>query len=54
MNFAVPVDHGGKIIESKMIYNYFDIASEQKKKKLWNMKIIMIVVGALGTVHKGS
>ena len=39
--------------ESDMSHKYLDLS--QEPKKLWNMKVtvILIVVGALGTVTKG-
>ena len=49
MDFAVPADHRVKLKENGKM----DLARELKK--LWNMrvKVIPIVVGALGTVPKG-
>ena len=53
MDFAVPADHRVKLEESEKKYKYLDLARELKK--LWNMKmtIILIVIGAFGTVTKG-
>ena len=53
MNFAVPADHRVKLKESEKRDKYHDLARELKKKQ-WNMKvtIILIVIGALGTVTK--
>ena len=53
MDFAVPADHRVKLKENENMYKYLDLARELKK--LWNMKVkvIPIVVGALGTVPKG-
>ena len=53
VDFAVPVDHRIKLKECEKKDKYFDLARELKK--LWNMKvtIILIVIGALGTVTKG-
>ena len=50
MDFAVPADHRVKLKENEKMYKYLDLAGELKK--LWNMrvKVIPIVVGALGTV----
>ena len=50
MDFAVPADHRVKLKENEKINKYLDLARELKK--LWNMrvKVIPIVVGALGTV----
>ena len=52
--FAVPVNYKVKLKECKKRDKYLDLARELKK--LWNinMKIIPIVIGALGTVTKGS
>ena len=54
VNFAVPADHSIKLKESVKRDKYLDLARELKK--LWNMKvtIIPIVIGAFGTVNKGS
>ena len=51
--FSVPVDHRVKLKENEKMDKYLDLAREVKK--LWNMKVkvIPIVVGALGTVPKG-
>ena len=50
MDFAVPADHRVKLKENEKMDKYLDLARELKK--LWNMivKVIPIVVGALGTV----
>ena len=50
MDFAVPADHRVKLKENEKMGKYLDLARELKK--LWNMrvKVIPIVVGALGTV----
>ena len=52
MDFAVSADHRVKLKESEKRDNYLDLARELKK--LWNMKmtVILIVIGALGTVTK--
>ena len=54
VDFAVPADHRIKLKESEKKDKYLDLARELKK--LWNMKvtIIPIVIGAFGTVTKGS
>ena len=54
MDFAVLVDHKGKLKESKKKDTYVDLARELKK--LWNIKVIIIpiVIGALGTVTEES
>ena len=53
VDFAVPADHRVKRKENEKMDKYLDLARELKK--LWNMKVkvIPIVVGALGTVPKG-
>ena len=52
VDFAVQADLRVKLNESKKRDKYPDLASELKKKKLWNMKftVIPIVIGGLGTV----
>ena len=52
MNFAVPADHRVKLKECEKRDKYLDLA--RGLKKLWNMKvaIVLIVIGALGTVTK--
>ena len=54
VDFTVPADYRVKLIESKKKDKYMDLAREPKK--LWNIKVtvIPILVGALGTVTKGS
>ena len=54
MDFAVPAGHKIKLKESAKKDKYLDLARELEKKKLWNMKvtIILIVIGAFGTVIK--
>ena len=49
-DLAVPSDHRVKLKEDEKMDKYLDLARELKK--LWNMrvKVIPIVVGALGTV----
>ena len=53
VDFAVPVDHRIKLKECEKKDKYLDLARELKK--LWNMlvTIILIVIGAFGTVTKG-
>ena len=53
VDFAVPADHRIKLKECEKRDKYLDLAKELKK--LWNMKvtIIIIVIGAFGTVTKG-
>ena len=54
VDFAVPADHRIKLKKCKKKVKYLDLA--RVLKKLWNMKItiIPIVIGAFGTVTKGS
>ena len=54
VDFAVPVDHRINLKESEKKDKYLDLARELKK--LWNMKvtIVPIVIGALGTITKGT
>ena len=51
--FAVPADHRIKQKESEKKDKNLNL--ERELKKLWNMKvaIILIVIGAFGTVTKG-
>ena len=53
VDFAVPADHGINLKESEKKDKYLDLARELKK--LWNMKvrIVPIVIVALGTITKG-
>ena len=53
VDFAVPADHRVKLNEIEKKDKYLDLARELKK--LWNMrvKVLPIVIGALGTVPKG-
>ena len=53
VDFAVPADHRVKLKENQKKDKYFDL--DWELKKLWNMKktVILIVIGALGTVGKG-
>ena len=53
VDFAVPADHRIKLKEYEKKDKYLNLARELKK--LWNMKetIILIVIGAFGTVTKG-
>ena len=55
MDFAVLADHTVKIKENEKRSKYLDIARELKSQKLWNMKMmgILIIIGAFGTVLKG-
>ena len=53
VDFAVPADHRIKLKECEKKDKYLDLARELKKP--WNMQgtIILIVIGAFGTVTKG-
>ena len=53
VDFAVSTDHRIKVKECEKKDKYLDLAGELKK--LWNMlvTIILIVIGAFGTVTKG-
>ena len=53
MDFAIPANHREELKEYKTRDRYLNLARELKK--LWNMKvtIILILIGALGTVTKG-
>ena len=53
MNFAVPVDHRVKLKESEKKDIYFDLPRELKKQWSKKVAVIVIVIGALGTVDKG-
>ena len=52
MNFDIPPDHRVKLKESEKKDKYQDLARRQRN--LWNMKVtvILIVIGALGIIHK--
>ena len=54
VDFAVSADHRIKLKECEKKDKYLDLARELKK--LWNMKvtIVPIVIGAFGTITKGS
>ena len=51
VDFAVPADHRIKMKEYEKKDKYFDFVGELKN--LWNMTIVPIVIGAVGTVTKG-
>ena len=51
-DFVVPVDHRKKN-ERKRKKKKKDLDRARELGKLWNMKVIPIVIGALGTVTKG-
>ena len=54
VDFVVPADHRINLKECEKKDKYLDLARELKK--LWNMKvtIVRIVIGAFGTIIKGS
>ena len=52
MNFAVPADLEAKVKENVKINKFFDLAKELKKDWSLRVSVILIVVGALGTVLK--
>ena len=54
VDFAVPAYHRINLKEYEKKDKYLDLARELKK--LWNMKVttVPIVIGALGTITKGS
>ena len=54
VDFAVPADYGVKLTEKEKKDKYLDLA--RGLEKLWNMNvtIILIVIGASGTVIKGT
>ena len=53
MHLAVPADHKVKLKENEKRDKNLDLARELKK--LWNMKVkvILIIIGELGTIPKG-
>ena len=51
VDFAILANHRVKLKESEKRDEYLDLAWELKK--LWNMKVILIVIGVLGTISKG-
>ena len=53
VDFAVLADHRINLKEREKKDKYLDLARELKK--LWNMKmtIVLIVIGAFGTITKG-
>ena len=52
MDFAVPAYHRVKLKENEKMDKYLDLARELKKLLIMKVKVIPIVVGALGTVPK--
>ena len=53
MGFAIPTEHEVKIKENEKTDKYLDLTREQKKMRNMKETVIPIVVGTLGTVHKG-
>ena len=54
MDFAVSVDHWVKMKKRQKIYNYSDLSRERKKKDIMKVTVILIVVGAPGTIPKAQ
>ena len=52
MNFGVPADHRVKMKEIEKRDKYLNLARELKKQLNVKVKVILIVIGALGTVTK--
>ena len=52
MDFAVPADHKIKLNESEKKDKYQDLARELKKLSNMKVTVILIIIGALGTVTK--
>ena len=50
----IPADHRVKLKENEKSDRYLDIARELKKQQNMKVTVIPIVIGALGTVTKGS
>ena len=52
VNIGIPIDYRVKLKKSEKKDKYLDLARE--RKKLWNMKVTVILVmdGALGTITK--
>ena len=48
VDFAVPADHRINLKESEKKDKYLDLARE-----LWNMKVTIVPIGALGTITRG-
>ena len=51
VDFVVRADHKVKMKENEKIEIFLDLA--RKLKKMWNMKVTVMPLGALGTVLKG-
>ena len=52
MNFAVPADQRVKLKERKKRDKYVDLAWEMNNRRNIKVKVILIAIGALGTVTK--
>ena len=52
MDFAVPVDPRVKLMESEKRDKYLDLAREVKNLSTMNVKVILIVIGALVAAPK--
>ena len=48
VDFAVPADHRINLMEREKKDKYLDLAGELEK--LWNMKVKIVPIGALGTI----
>ena len=53
MDFVVSADHLVKTKENENGYKYLDLVRELKKLRNMKVAVILIVVGALGTIPKG-
>ena len=53
MDFALPADHRIRLKKSEKKDKYLDLASEWKKLCDMKVAIILVVIGAFGTVIKG-
>ena len=53
VDFTLPVDHRVKIKESKKRDKYLDSARELRKAVEHAVTVIPLVIGIVGTVHKG-
>ena len=52
VDIPIPTDHRVTIKETESINKYLDLARERKKNRNMRVKVISIIVGALGTLHK--
>ena len=53
VDFAVPANHRIKLKECEKKDKYFDLARELKKLRNMKVTIVLIVIGALGTITNG-